>query len=197
MAFSTRPEVALIVPAGDAAAAAGTHQQLPPGIGVHAFVNDNEGLRATAEAKSTCGAWTNVVSEPARPDFRHELRHDVESAVYVLLKVLWFHLRPQMSKAELDFWSTEIHFDDANVDARRIRTARESLWGGITGEVLCEHLTRASPELGRLIGSLLEHRLKVTSSISEEDLVRRLWVLLDCADQLALDEELKNKWAKH
>ncbi|KAK4048749.1 hypothetical protein OIV83_004515 [Microbotryomycetes sp. JL201] len=132
-----------------------------------------------------------------RLDFRHELRHDIESAVYVLLKVLWFHLRPQMSKPELDFWSTVLHFDDPNVNAQEMCTARESLWGGMYGEVLCEHLTRASPELGRLVEKLLEQRLKVTSYTSEEDIVKRLWVLLDCADQVALDEELKNKWAKH
>ncbi|KAK4046445.1 hypothetical protein OIV83_006037 [Microbotryomycetes sp. JL201] len=131
------------------------------------------------------------------PNFRHELRHDIESALYVFLKVLWFHLRPQMSEPELDFWSTWLHFDDPNVDARDMCTARETLWGGRIGAVLCEHLTRASPELGRLIEKLLEQRLKVTPSTSEEDLVERVWFLLDRADQVALDVELKDKWAKH
>ncbi|KAM0787217.1 hypothetical protein ACM66B_006455 [Microbotryomycetes sp. NB124-2] len=100
--------------------------------------------------------------------FVHLLRHDLESAVYVFIKVLWFHLYSSASKEEKLFWEENFGFNDANMTASALSGLREKLWsaGKVVLDTLFSYMSAISSELAELVWRLFDQPLSSISATS-------------------------------
>ncbi|KAM0787090.1 hypothetical protein ACM66B_006348 [Microbotryomycetes sp. NB124-2] len=135
--------------------------------------------------------------------FRHRLMHDIESAIYVFLKVVWYNIRATATNEEIDFWSTYLLFDSAEIDARTMSSARLWLWqeDEACQEDLLGWLEAASGELARIVRRLLQRRLhKICPDLSGSDrdahVVKELCSIFKSADPDLLDKQLEARLAK-
>ncbi|KAK4049724.1 hypothetical protein OIV83_003999 [Microbotryomycetes sp. JL201] len=135
--------------------------------------------------------------------FNHDLLHDLESAVYVFLKIVWWHLRLSASPDESEFWNEVLLFDNPTVDTLTIAGQRALLWGDLeSSQHLDEWLRNTSPELARVVSALLQQRPdQISRALQNQEcrhaaVVDQLYAVLDPADLDLLDGQLKERWGK-
>ncbi|KAM0792324.1 hypothetical protein ACM66B_005008 [Microbotryomycetes sp. NB124-2] len=110
-------------------------------------------LRAVVEDERENGSKAFV---KLGSDFSHHLRHDFESIVYALLKVMWANLRHTADEKERGLVWSQLCFDDTNIAVSDLYFKRSSLWGGqMLGLDLVDRLRLLSPALADFVEALL------------------------------------------